>query len=247
MKIFARLSVTGSCLGLFFLTAAPSFATVVGTLYTGGPGTVTVTPTSITFTENDTNNPTPFGPSSTEVGGGTTLTYDGPALNVKDPIDINAGNPIMPTGAPVGGVYPVDVPVTFPKEPTLSLTLTSFGPGTGTSCTSTMKPGDTCSPLGGASPIILTDEGPNLTIASLLVGGTATDSTGTSDVSGGFTQPIPEGIFALSTSTNITTTDAGTFTITARSEVPEPRAVSMIALAGLLMGFVVAKRRKNLA
>ncbi len=244
MKIFARLSITGSFLGLIFLTAAPSFATVVGTLYTGGPGTVTVTPTSITFTQNDTNN-TP--PSSTEVGGSTTLTYDGPALQVKDPIDINGGSPIMPTGAPVSGVYPVDVPITFPNEPTLNITLTSFGPGTGTACTSGMMVGQSCSPLGGASPIVLTDEGPNLTIASLAVAGTATDLTGTSDVTGGFTQPIPEGAFALSTSKNITTTDAGTFTITARSEVPEPRAVSMIALAGLLMGLVVSKRRKNLA
>jgi len=244
MKIFARLSITGSCLGLILLTAAPSYATVVGTLYTGGPGTVTVTPTSITFTENDTNN-TP--PSSTEVGGNTTLTYDGPALQVKDPIDINGGNPIMPTGPAVNGVFPVDVPVTFPNEPTLSILLTSFGPGTGTTCTAGMMVGQSCSPLGGASPIVLTDEGPNLTIASLSVAGTATDSTGTSDVTGGFTQPIPEGVFALSTSSSITTTDAGTFTITARNVVPEPRAVSMIALAGLLMGLVVSKRRKKLA
>lgn len=246
MKIFARLSITGSCLGLIFLTAAPSFGTVVGTLSTGGVGTVMVTPTSITFTENDTNN-TP--PSSTEVGSGTALTYDGPALNVKDPIDINGGAPIMPTGAAVDGVFPVDVPVTFPNEPTLSITLTSFGPGTGTACSSTMTVGQTCSPLGGTSPIILTDEGPNLTIASLIVAGTATDSTGISNVAGGFTLPISEGAFALSTSTDVTTppTEAGTFTITARNVVPEPRAVSMIALAGLLMGFVVSKRRKNLA
>jgi len=242
MKLFARLSITGSCLGLILLTAAPSFATVVGTLYTGGPGTVTITPTSITFSDTPT--------SSMEVGGGTTLTYDGPALTFMDPIVINDGNPILPNAAPVDGVYPVDVPVTFPNEPTLSLTLTSIGPGTGTACAATMTVGETCSPLGGLSPIILTDEGANLTIASLAVTGTATDASGTVDLTGGFTQPIPEGAFALSTSPSITTTDAGTFTVIAgsgRGVVPEPRAVSMIALAGLLMGFVVSKRRKNLA
>jgi hypothetical protein len=113
-----------------------------------------------------------------------------------------------------------------------------------------MTLGETCSPLGGVSPIILTDEGPNLTIASLDVTGTATDGTGVVAITGGFTQPIPEGAFAASTSANITTTDAGTFTVIAgsgRGVVPEPRAVSMIGLAGLLMGFVVSKRRKNLA
>ena len=66
MKLFARLSLMGPGLGLIFLAAMPSSASVVGTLYTGGPGTVTVIPTEITFTENDTNN-TPS--SSTEVGG----------------------------------------------------------------------------------------------------------------------------------------------------------------------------------
>jgi hypothetical protein len=169
---------------------------------------------------------------------------------VTDPIVINGGNPIVPTGVAVDGIYPVNVPITFPNEPALSLTLTSIGPGTGTTCTAGMTLGETCSPLGGVSPIILTDEGPNLTIASLAATGTATDGTGTVDVTGGFTQPIPEGAFAASTSSSITTTDAGTFTVIAgggRSVVPEPRAVSMIAIAGLLMGFVVSKRRRNLA
>jgi hypothetical protein len=242
MKFFARLSLMGSGLGLIFLTAMPSFATVVGTLNVGGPGTVTITPTSITFNENDTNN-TPN--SSTEVGVGTTMTYAGsPALTPGDPVNINGGLPITPTGPPVGGVSPIDAPVTFPDEPGLTITLTSFGPGTGTACTSGMKVGQSCSPLGGTSPIILTDAGPSLTFASLSFGGTATDGTTVSPVVGGFSQPIPESITTLATSTSFSTVYSGVFTATT---VPEPRSISVIAIAGLLMGLVVAKRRKSIA
>ena len=84
MKFFARLSLMGSGLGLIFLTATPSFATVTGVLNTGGNGTVTVTPTGITFTENDTAG------GSTEVGVGTTLTYSGGSLTVGQPVTSEA-------------------------------------------------------------------------------------------------------------------------------------------------------------
>jgi hypothetical protein len=242
MKFLARLSLMGSGLGLIFLTAMPSFATVVGTLNVGGPGTVTVTPTGITFTENDTNT-SPA--SSTQVAGGTTLTYAGsPALAVGDPVDINGGLAITPTGPAVGGVSPIDAPVLFPNEPSLSITLTTFGPGTGTACTAGMTVGQSCSPLGGTSPIILTDDGPSLTFASLSFTGTATDGTTVSAIAGGFTEPIPEGITSLATSSGFTTPYSGVFTATT---VPEPRSISVIAIAGLLMGLVVARRRKSIA
>ena len=239
MKLFARLNLMGLGLGLIFLTAMPSFATVVGTLNTGGPGTVTVTPTGITFTENDTNN-TPA--SSTEVGAGSTLTYSGgPALLTGNPIDINGGATITPATLLTG------VPITFPDQPSLSITLTSFTPGTGVACTAIMTPGQSCSPLGGSSPIILTDEVTGTT-AQLGVIGTATDGTGTSDVSGLFSANIVgQNPFTLSESPSFVTTDSGVFSITARTEVPEPRVVSLLAFAGLLMGFVVARRRKSVA
>lgn len=236
MKLSARLSLMGSSLGLIFLTAMPSSATVVGTLYTGGPGSVTVTPTGITFTENDTNN-TP--PSSTEVGAGSTLTYSGgPALVTGNPIDINGGLTITPVSLAAG------VPITFPDQPSLSITLTSFAPGTGTACSAGMTVGQSCSPLGGTSPIVLTDETFGTT-AQLSVAGTATDGTGTSDVVGLFSaNVIGLAPLALSQESSFTTTNAGVFSITA---VPEPRAISLIALAGLLMGIVVSKRRKRVA
>src|ERR1700685_2710351 len=166
MKLFARLSLMGSCLGLILLAAMPSSASVVGTLYTGGPGTVTVTPTSITFIENDTNNPPP---SATEVGAFTTLTYSGsPVLVTGNPIDINGGNAITAASFLLG------VPVTFPDQPSLSMTLGSFAPGSGLACTAGQTVGQSCSPLAGASPIVLTDEAFGTT-AQLSVSGTATD------------------------------------------------------------------------
>jgi len=235
MKFFARLSLVGSGLGLIFLTAMPSSATVVGTLFTGGPGTVTVTPTGITFTENDTNNSPP---SSTEVGAGSTLTYAGsPALSTGDPIDINGGATITPVNLPLG------IPVTFPKEPGLAITLFSFAPGSPITCTAGMTVGQSCSPLGGMSPIILTDEAFGTT-AQLSVAGTATDGTSVSQVTGIFSANIiGETPFELATLGTWTTTNSGVFSITA---VPEPRSISVNAIAGLLMGLVVAKRRKSI-
>ena len=151
MKFFARLNLMGSGLGLILLTASPSFATVVGSLYVGGTGTVSVTPTGITFNENDTSG------GSTAVGTGTTLTYAGGGLTVGQPVDIGSGLSISPTGPPVGGVYPVNVPITFPDEPSLSITLTSFGAGSSNTNCSGLTNGESCSPETplGPSPIIL--------------------------------------------------------------------------------------------
>jgi hypothetical protein len=238
MKLFARLSLMGSGLGLIFLTAMPSSASVVGTLYTGGPGTVTVTPTSITFSENDTNNAPN---SSTEVGAGSTLTYAGsPALAIGNPIDINGGNPITPASFSLG------VPMTFPDQPSLSFTLTSFAPGTGIPCTPGMTVGQSCSPLGGTSPIILTDESFGTT-AQLSLSGVATDGSGISEIRGLFSANIiNESPFALSQETSFTTTNSGVFSVTA-TEVPEPRAISLFATAVLFLGIVLSKRRKSVA
>jgi hypothetical protein len=238
MKYFARLSLMGSGLGLILLTATPSFATVVGTLNTGGNGTVTVTPTGITFTENDTAG------GSTQVGVGTNVTFAGAPgmLTPGQPVNINGGLEITPASLLAG------VPVTFPDTPALSLTLTSFGPGSpNTNCAGLMS-GQSCSPETpfGPSPIILTAVG-NGTSALLFVTGTATDGTGISDITGNFSANIagetPE---ELATASSFTTTSSSQLVITARSAVPEPRTTSMIALAGLLMGLVVAKRLKKI-
>ncbi len=240
MKSFARLSLMGSGLGLFFLTAAtPSFATVVGILNTGGNGTVTVTPTSIAFTENDTSG------GSTEVATGTTLTYSGsPALAVGQPIDINAGEAITPATL-AGGVA-----VTFPDEPSLTITLDSFGPGSSTPCSSAITVGESCSPELSTSPVILSPiiltETATGTSAALAVAGTATDGSGISDVTGNFSATITgETPDELSSLPSYTTTSSGTFVVTAMSPVPEPRSTSLVIFAGLLMGMAIMKRKKS--
>jgi hypothetical protein len=238
MKFFARLSLMGSGLGVILLTAAPSFATVVGTLNTGGNGTVTVTPMNITFTENDTSG------GSTEVASGTTLTYAGsPALTIGNPIDINGGAAITPAELAMG------VPITFPDQPDLSMTLYSFGPGSSNTNCSGLAIGQSCSPLLGGgliSPIVLTDEAFGTT-AQLSVDGIATDDGGkvVSDLNGLFSANIdgkdPEMLAALGT---FTTTYSGQLTLS-MSTVPEPRTIILILCACILMGIVFMKRRKR--
>jgi len=256
MKFFARWSLLGSGIGLIFLTATPSFATVVGNLFTGGSGTVTVTATSITFNENDSTVP----PSSTEVGTGTTLTFDGGSLMPGQPIDINGGMSITGASLPVANF------MTFPDSPSLSVTLDSFGPGSANHNCSGLTTGESCSPLIGGvfpSPIILTytgagieGSGPtNVGVSALLeIGGTATDASSiisifTGHFSSSIADETPAQLAALfaGTGASFTTTYAGDFIALPPSTVPEPRFISMLVMAGLLMGLVVAKRRKSVA
>jgi hypothetical protein len=252
MKLFARLTLMGSGLGLIFLTAMPSYATVVGTLNIGENGTITVTPTSIEFNLNDTSGGT------AEVAASSTLTYAGsPALATGDPIDINVIGGLATAITPTGpgdqgpGSFAVDVPVTFPDQPSLSITLTDFGPGsTNTNCAAATMNGDSCSPSTplGPSPIVLTYLNGE-TIASLAVNGTATDDGGatTTSLSGGFSTVIDETPAELASATSFATDSVVDGKLTLSAATPEPRAISLIGFACLFMGIVVAKRRKSVA
>ena len=255
MKSITRLSLMGSGLGLILLMAMPSFATVLfesrvvespdfvtsEILNLGGNGNVVVTPTNITFSNSDTNTGT-----SSEVGAGTTLTIPDGTVIPGNPVEINGGAPIMPSGPPdMSGAYPVDVPVYFPSSPALSLVLTSFGPGTGNSCISSPS---YCSPLGGTSPIVLAASGGNTT-ASLPVNGIEyDDGTAIGTVSGTFSANIA-GMTPteLASVASFSTTSSAQLTVTPFSSVPEPRTVSLVVLAGLLLGIAVTKRRKSVA
>jgi hypothetical protein len=251
MKLFARLTfLLGPTVGLI-LTAPPSFATVVGNLDTGGNSTVTVTPTSITFTENDTSG------GSTEVGTGTDLTFSGGSLMVGQPIDIGGGLPITPGSLPLSNF------MTFPDEPTLSVTLDGFGPGSANTNCSGLTTGESCSVLvgGQASPIILTYTGPGVegasaadvgTSALLSVTGTASDGTTplsvfTGHFSASLADDTPAELAALfsTTGASFSTTYAGAFS--ALTPTPEPAGISLLAFAGLAIGLVVAKRRRSVA
>jgi len=251
MKSFARWSLLGSGLGLMFLTAAPSFATVVGNLFTGGTSSVTVTATSITFDET--------GGVSTDVGVGTTMTSSDGALMTGQPIDIAGGTPITAASIPLADF------MTFPDSPSLNVTLDAFGPGSANTNCAGLTTGQSCSPLidGFASPIILTYTGTGVegtstgsegTSALLSVSGTATDaskviSTFTGHFSASLATFTPEQLVTLfaTPGQKFSTTYAGNFVATPPSTVPEPRTISVVAIAGLLMGLVVARRRKSVA
>jgi len=256
MKTIARLGLMGSGFGLILLTATPSFATVLSSramaemdpsktevLNFGGDGNVVVTSSNITFSNSDTHTGT-----STEVGEGTTLTFSGGSLTPGDPVEINGGAPISPTGPPdMSGAYPVDVPITFPSSPALSLVLTSFGGGAGMTCAASPN---YCSPLGGKSPIILAASGGNTT-ASLPVNGTEYDNgTAIGTVSGTFSANIA-GMTPteLSSVASFSTTSSAQLTVTTSglSSVPEPRTISLVVIAGLLLGIAVTKRRNSQA
>lgn len=249
MKLSARLNLMGSGLGLILLTAMPSYATVVGTLNIGENGTITVTEASIQFNMNDTSG------GSAQVASGTTLTYAGsPALAQGDPIVINDGLPITPIGPgdQGPGSYAVDAKVTFPDQPsTFFLTLTDFGAGSAnTNCAVVTANGESCSPLtpAGASPIVLTYLNGE-TIASLAVNGIATDDGGltTTSLSGGFSTVIDEKPAELASQTSFATDSVVDGKLTLSAATPEPRAISLIGLACLFMGIVIAKRRKSVA
>lgn len=240
MKAFARVSLMGSGLGLMLLAATPSFATILPLLNIGSDGSITVTPTSITFNEDNTGI-VPL--SSAEVATGTTLTYSGGALMPGQPIDINDGAAITPASLPLANF------LTFPDEPGLSVTLDSFGPGSSNTNCSGLAIGGSCSPpLGGGfvSPIILTATSTG-TGALLAYTGTEIDSgTPVGTVAGNFSATItgttPEQVATTNPFTQ--TSYSGTLTVTPMSAVPEPRDISLVVLAGLLMGLVL-KRRKS--
>lgn len=249
MKYLAQ-TLMGSGLGLILLTAMPSFATTTSNLYLGGTGTVTVTGSSITFNEDNT---TPPG-SSTAVGVGTTI----PGVSAGQPVVINAGAPIAESPT-------LSVPVLFPATPTVTATITSFGPGSSNTDCSGLTTGESCSPAlpGGTSPIILTYTGPGTesptggvggnegTNAVLPTVGTLNDGGTSGTLTGSFSATIPDEtpeslvvLFSGSTGASFSTTYSGSFATSQMSTVPEPRTVSLLLAAGLLMGLVAFKRRK---
>jgi len=253
MKFFVHGSLLGSGLGLLFLMASPSFATVVGNLYTGGSGTVTVTADGITFNENDTTG------GSTEVGAGTTLTFAGGSLTEGQPIDIGGGLTITPASLPLTDF------MTFPDDPNLSVTLDYFGPGSTNNNCAGLTTGESCSPMIGSlvSPIILTYTGSGTEgsgngsegVSALLnLTGTITDGSGiVSDFTGHFSASIanetPEQLVALfdTPGASFSTTYAGDFVASEMSAIPEPRDLSWVALSGLLLGLIFVRRRKSVA
>jgi hypothetical protein len=217
MTHFARLSLLASGLGLFIMAAVPSFATVIGAV--GGGETVTVTPAGLSFTGN-------VSPSPTTVGAAPNVAYMTAPLAIGQPMNGNVGSEITPFTLVTGALLP------FPSEPTFSLSLNSFA-----------SPERSAAPM-VLSPIILTATSPEPS-APLGVTGTAAYGSVVGDVGGNFKPPVTGNTSEDVVLPTYTTPYSANFVA---ATVPEPRliSISLVVLAGLLMGLVV-KRRKSLA
>jgi len=139
----------------------------------------------------------------------------------------------------------------------LNFTLSVIGPGPSTNNCASLTPFETCAVYTG-SPFGLTLLPDNSTIVSLPVTGTVADSTGTSNWTGAFTEPIsnmtpaqvqsvicPGGALPCTGggSRDTVSTYAGHFTISAI--VPEPATLSSILLGGLLIAGGLLRRKSG--
>jgi hypothetical protein len=239
-----RLILGGLAAGAFLLTAQPSFATVSGELLTGGNGTLTISATALTFTPNDT---TGF---STEVAASTNLTFDGcssGALNTPGCLTQGEGININ-GGATITSLGPIADFLTFQNTPSLIYSLTSYEAGSANTNCAALTVGESCSVFAG-SPVVLTLESGGKTSAEFGVAGTVTDGVGApGNWTGLFTATVnhetPAQLQTLILAGKaITHTHSGDFTVS--STVPEPRLISLLALAGLFCVVMVQKRKKQ--
>jgi hypothetical protein len=239
-----RMTFSGLAAGIVLLCAQPSFATVAGELSTGGTGTLTVSAAALTFTPNDT---TGF---STEVAGGTNLTFAGCTTGVLgDPGCLKQGEGVdINGGLAITGLGPIADFLTFQNTPSLVFSLDGYEPGDSNTNCAALAVGQSCSVFAG-SPVVLTLEAGGKTSSELGVFGTVTDGTlPTSSWTGLFTAqtnhrtPAQLQAIILAGGT-IRNTHSGDFSIT--STTPEPRLISLVALAGLFLAIAVQKRRRQ--
>jgi hypothetical protein len=243
-EVALRWAYCGLAACFFFVTAAPSFANVVGDLQIGGNGVVTITPNGLQFNLNDTTH------FSTEVGVGSDITFAGCATGVLgspgcltdgEGVDINGGAKV------IGGTTPDFI--TFQSQPDLVYNLTSLDPGSSnTHCA--VSP---CSVTAG-SPIILVATPDGGTDALLGVEGFVSDDgfDTESPYVGHFVAVIagldPAQVQAqFVADKSFTHTYAGDLVVDA-SAVPEPRPIWIAGLAGIfLMLFEKYRKRRKTA
>lgn len=235
---------------LALATFAPSAsAGVIGTLFTGSSGLVTVTTTSITW-NTDPGSISP-GTWNGEVANGTNLTFLGctgglgsaGCLFNGEGVKINNLNPFVNGVTPL----PVDFFLGFAANPALDFKLTAVSPGSANTNCFGLLVGQSCSVIAG-SPIILTLLTSNRTGVQLSFVGTATDGSGqTSNWTGGWSATLPTqtpadiaAYFAANPGGSISASNSGSFFA---STVPEP--VSMALIGGGLLALAVIRRRKR--
>ena len=226
-------------------------AGVIGTLFTGSSGEVTVTTTSITW-DTDPGSIS-SGTWNGEVANGTNLTFLGctgglgsaGCLANGEGIDINHLGPFVNLVT----VLPVNNFMTFATNPTLDFTLTAVSPGSANTNCFGLTVGQSCSVIAG-SPIILTLLSSNRTAVQLSFVGTATDGSGqTSNWTGGFSATLPtmtpadlETYFLNNPNGSQSASNSGSFFATT---VPEPGTSGLIG--GALIGLATLLRRRKSA
>jgi hypothetical protein len=225
-------------------------ASVIGTLFTGSSGQITVTTTSITWNADASG--LPVGSWNGDVTTGTDLTFlgctgglgDPGCLSVREGIDINHLAPLVSGVTP----FPIDGFLTFAAHPLLDFTLTGVSPGSANLNCSGLAIGQSCSVIAG-SPIILTLLTGNRTSVQMSMFGTATDGSSgpTSYWTGGFSATLPtmtpaavEAFFAANPDGSLSASNSGSFFATT---VPEP--VSMALIGGGLLALAMIRRRKR--
>jgi len=228
-------------------------AGVIGTLFTGSSGLMTVTTTSITW-NTDPGSISP-GSWNSEVANGTILAFLGCSgvlgsagcLFNGEGVMINNLNPFV-NGVTV---LPVDYFLGFAANPALDFKLTSVSPGSANTNCSGLLVGQSCSVVAG-SPIMLTLLTSNRTGLQVSFVGTATDGTGlTSNWTGGFSATLPTqtpadiaAFFAANPGGSLSASNSGSFFVVA-STVPEPGTSGL--MGGALIGLATLLRRRKSA
>ena len=203
MKRFPNKSVGIVVAAGGLLLASNASASIMGTLFTGSSGTITVSLSNAVFNPD----PAAVGGGNSSVGSGTGLTFAGCAsgvlgspgcLSVQEGITINNNDftLVAPSGANANSF------VTFAAHPNLVFSI-NWPPGPGSvnaDCSTANSNGQSCSVFPG-SPLVLTYDIGNTFVGLAVsgnasdtgVGGLATGSTYTGGFSEFFTAMLPNG------------------------------------------------------
>jgi hypothetical protein len=219
----------------FSLSASP----ITGTFDIAG--TITVTPTTITWVLNSA----PFTPNQATIGPGSTGDFAPLAGTTVTIEDLNSAT------EPVNVSFPAQKFITFnaaPSFPTLDINFIYAGLYSSTNCFAAPAVGQTCTTTGSPFSFVNNPpgppKGPQATAGWVFSGVT---SDGLEAWQGNFTSqfsvPFQQVLLDLGTSGSVTNTFSATFTLAPVSQVPETGTLYLLG-AGLI-GLSLKLRRRT--
>jgi hypothetical protein len=222
----------------FLMLASAAYAApIVGTFNIAG--TITVTPTAISWTLDSA----PFTPNKATIAGGAT----GGFIPVQGTLaTINNLNLLT---EPVGSLFPPQPFLSFdaaPAFPTLNINFIFPGLFTSAQCaTLPAAVGQTCTPPGSLFSLTNNPPGPPTGpqgTASFVFSGVTSDGLENwrGNFTSSFTVPYQTVLASLATNGSVSQTFAATFVLTP-AETPEPSTMAMLGIA--LCGLSVAVRK----